>query len=505
MKQRIILALLIVFAAFTSCSDDNELMQAPTISGVEDAYTLLEGAKLELNPTFKNIENATFLWHLNGQVVATTQSYLFDKTNPGEYNLVLKVSNEGGVAEYPTTIVVGPKDFTFDAVAHTLLSIELPDYVKDNGAIEWEVLSSASELYRFSQMAVESEEEGEKGESHLFVAAEAGEYLLQLTSGDIKGEVTIVVGENEKEVSPYFAYALDYMPAPGQFVNKLPKYEDGDTQDDMNAKVAESIVGEDASMITLGGWGGYVTMGFDHTIVNVAGKMDFRIDGNAFGANANPKPNAPFGGSCEPGIILVSYDANGNGKADDEWYEIAGSGNFTGENENFYQMGIDNGNDMATHRDFEMTYHKPKVETPANITDYIFWTNNKGGKGYKFKHHFHKQSYYPLWVKDETITFKGIRLAENGIDESGQGNYFVLYGFNYGYVDNYPNRDDRSAIDIDWAIDKNGNKANLPGIDFVKIYNGVDQENGWLGEASTEVARGNDLHLLGISINTIAE
>lgn len=54
-------------------------------------------------------------------------------------------------------------------------------------------------------------------------------------------------------------------------------------------------------MITLGGFGGYVVMGFDHTIMNVAGKRDFRVLGNAFYADANPNPNAPEGGSCEPG------------------------------------------------------------------------------------------------------------------------------------------------------------------------------------------------------------
>ena len=31
------------------------------------------------------------------------------------------------------------------------------------------------------------------------------------------------------------------------------------------------------------------------------------------------------GGSSEPGIVLVSKDTNGNGLADDEWYELAGS------------------------------------------------------------------------------------------------------------------------------------------------------------------------------------
>ena len=66
--------------------------------------------------------------------------------------------------------------------------------------------------------------------------------------------------------------------------------------------------------------------GFDHTIENKAGLRDFRVLANAFQAAANPHPNAPLGGSCEPGVIMVAYDKNHNGYPDDdEWYEIAGS------------------------------------------------------------------------------------------------------------------------------------------------------------------------------------
>ena len=274
-------------------------------------------------------------------------------------------------------------------------------------------------------------------------------------------------------------------------MNKMPEYKEGNTHEDMVAKVAEALVGEDARMITLGGWGGYVIMGFDHTIVNVSGKKDFRIEGNGF---AN---------SSEPGIVMVSYDANGNGKADDEWYEIKGSANFTAENEEWYQLALDNGNDVNTYRDYEMTYHRPKVETTVALKDYLRWTNNKGKEGYKEKNSFHRQSYYPLWVKDDKITFSGIRLAESGIDESGEGNYFVLKTFKYGYADNFPNRDNGSTFDIDWAVDKEGEKVNLPGIHFVKVQTGVDQENGWIGENSTEVARGTDLHVKGEIIETL--
>ncbi len=53
--------------------------------------------------------------------------------------------------------------------------------------------------------------------------------------------------------------------------------------------------------------------------------------------------------------------------------------------------------------------------------------------------------------------------------------------FRYGYADNEINSYDDSSIDISWAVDASGNSVNLPGVDYIKIYTGVNQENGWLG------------------------
>lgn len=77
-------------------------------------------------------------------------------------------------------------------------------------------------------------------------------------------------------------------------------------------------------MVSLGGFGGYIVVGFDHTIENKSGLCDFRVLGNAFYANG-----ASDYGSSEPGVIQVCYDANGNGLPDDGWYEIAGSSYLT--------------------------------------------------------------------------------------------------------------------------------------------------------------------------------
>jgi len=198
-----------------------------------------------------------------------------------------------------------------------------------------------------------------------------------------------------------------------------------------------------------------------------------------------------FLNNAEPGIIMVAYDKNKNGIPDeDEWYEIAGS----------------EYNNPATIKNYEITYYKPTQEldeATGNIKEYVRWTDNQGNSGWKSKISFHTQSYYAKWFNGETMTFKGTLLPNNAVDVNGAGNNWQLKAFDWGYADNHPNANDLSAIDIDWAVDKNGNKVKLPGIDFVKVYTGSNQEAGWLGETSTEVAGAIDLHLAGIKINTI--
>ncbi len=342
----------------------------------------------------------------------------------------------------------------------------------------------------------------------LFLAAEPGEYTIRALSNEYAVDITINVTLGAQP-NPYIAKVFDYVPGIGQFTNTMPKYDTGDTQKTMNTKVQNTIAGPSGSMITLGGCGGYVTIGFDHTIMNREDLCDFRIEGNAFKASSNPYhpsdgSEPPYGGSCEPGVVFVAYDKNGNGKPDDnEWYEIAGSGYESAEEEPWYDhIHDDGGMDTDVYRNYAITYKKPTSEPTGDVPEYIEWSDNQGYSGWLPKNQFHSQSYYPQWLPGNSYTLRGTRLGQNAMDESGSGNYFVLYAYSYGYVDNFPNNDPRSAIDIDWAVDKKGNKVHLPGIDFVKIQNGVNQVNGWLGECSTEVAKGYDLHLLGKEISS---
>lgn len=293
----------------------------------------------------------------------------------------------------------------------------------------------------------------------------------------------IIVTQEKTPYNKYISKVLEFRPAVGQFMNEIPEYTPGNTAANMLQKANESLVGSNSTMITLGGYGGYVVFGFDHTIPNLNGR-DFKVLGNAFFGNDASDPRS---GSCEPGIIMVAYDRNKNGKPDnDEWYEIAGSEYFKN----------------TTIKEYSITYHKPdenKIPVPGTEfwqtdVEYIKWSDNLGNQGFKTKNTFHVQSYYPLWFTGASSSFSGTRLANNFFDQNGDGSYWVGKSYEYGYADNAPNSDEASNIDISWAVDRSGKYVKLPGIDFIKIYTGVNQEAGWVGEVSTEVAGAYDLH-----------
>jgi hypothetical protein len=246
--------------------------------------------------------------------------------------------------------------------------------------------------------------------------------------------------------SPYISKVFDYCPAPGQHINKLPQYDSGDTREIMIQKVENSIKGNTRELISLGDFGGYVVFGFDHTIINVQNKNDFKIWGNA------------FSGSSEPGIVMVAYDSNKNGLPDDTWFELAGS-----------------------------EYHKPETTKNYQIT------YNKS------------EANYPKWISENSLVFEGTKLQDNGIDESGNGSYWVRSAYDWGYADNQPNNSELSELDIDWAVDKNGNPVALEGIDFVKVCTGVHQICGWTGEGSTDITGAEDLNFLNVGTAAVLQ
>lgn len=283
----------------------------------------------------------------------------------------------------------------------------------------------------------------------------------RVQTGDIPGHLCRVTGEYrlspdttkpepQPTYSPYLSRVYEYRPAMGQFINELPKYEAGDDAEAMCRKCEAAIANNAGKLVCLGGWGGYITFGFDHAVENKEGK-DLQILGNAFYMSGSTEY-----GSSEPGIVLVSRDDNGNGKPDDRWYELKAC---------LYD-------DPQAQHTYSRTYTR---------------------EGDTLQNPFHKQPYYPQWIEEDSITFYGALLPSQTTKIGTQTVQRIL---EYGYVDNKPNTDiDGTSFDISWAVDENGNSVTLDKIDFVRVYTAVDEVLGMTGELSTEISGAIDLHI----------
>ncbi|WP_409416558.1 hypothetical protein [Flavobacterium sp. PS2] len=315
-----------------------------------------------------------------------------------------------------------------------------------------------------------------------FIALYSGAYELTLNvSADGKkgSKKTLVnVTKETKNYNPYITAIYDFDPAPGMFANDLFKI--GFTKEDIMrvalGRINETSVGYP---LDLGGFGGSIIVGFDHTVINNAGQKDFRV----YGGDLTDKGNPPA-----PGLLFVAYDKNGNGKPDDdEWYEIIGS-QHTKEN---------------TTKNFKITYHKPAIGKPVVVSgpndpfidrEHIYCENNNS-ETYYLPRSKTKKEYYPAWTTQNTAVYEGTRLNVKFTPlRPGQTTLWNFESPEWGYV-NAVNPD----IDIDWAVDKNGNKANLPGINFIKIVNCVSEPMGLCHQQSsmaTRFAGAADLHIL---------
>jgi hypothetical protein len=251
--------------------------------------------------------------------------------------------------------------------------------------------------------------------------------------------------------NPKALNAFGFMPGPGQFVNSLPSAGFTPLGAATPASVKTAVQGEvsaaqsGAWIFSLGGYGGYLITGFDHSVANTGG-WELSIKGNA------------FGDWTEPGVVWVSRDDNGNDIPDDTWYEIKGSKH----------------GDPAVKQQYAVTWIKP--ENIRNVADARganmspgIWVDNLGGtgtypKGYPFMRSETGQDlgYYTL-----TGTFLSQATANQGAT---------------GYVDLV----DPQRYKISDAIQLDGTPANLAYIDFVKVQCAEHEQYTPFGEISTE-------------------
>lgn len=465
-------------------------LEVPTVSiAGKESIMMAVGGELSLNATIRETSLETlFFWSVNGERVAEDLTYIFNAYEVGRYEITASASNEDGAHSDTITVdVVNPEDMPFvweferDAY-HTVAGRKL--LIKPSKTVE------AEESVNYNWLVEESGQVGD-AEQFVFMADAAGEYHITATATAERGgeDVTIshdfVITVYEEGAFDRAATAaskadwnkvFDYTPAPGQFINETKTGGFDGTQTTREAAIAyaEARMGEVdrdgnpyPNWVSLGGFGGYIVVGFDHSISN-SGDYDLGILGNS------------FSGSSEPGIVWVMQDENGNGLPDDTWYELAGS--ETGKE--------------STIQNYAVTYYRPSGACMP-----VQWTDNLGNSGeVDYLKQFHRQDYYyPHWIEEDSYTLRGTCLEPRNYDASGNGSYWVNAEYDWGYVDNFSPTDrvgegdnsnavaNTNHFKISNAIDCDGEPINLEYIDFVKVQCAVNAKSGWLGELSTEV------------------
>ena len=459
-----------------------------TIAGSKQ-QTVAIGTNINLNASVRNSSLETSLaWSINGEMVSGDSSYTFSADAIGNYTITASATNDDGTHSDSVEIrVLNAEDMPF-----------VWEFASENYHIvvgrkllitPSETSSEDSVTYRWMQVG---REEPIGNDSRLiFTAESAGEYIITATAttekecemNTITHEFAITVYEEGVFYRPKSGASkadwnkvYEYTPAPGQFINetKTGGFDGSQTTPEAAIASAESRMSEVdrdgnpyPNWVSLGGFGGYIVVGFDHSIDN-SGDYDIGILGNS------------FSGSSEPGSVWVMQDANGNGLPDDTWYELAGS--ETGKAE--------------TIQNYAVTYYRPSGTMMP-----VLWIDNLGNSGeIDYLTQFHRQDYYyPLWIESDSYTLTGTCLAPRNYDASGNGSYWVNAEYDWGYVDNFSSIDrltgDENAtadananhFKISNAIDFECQPIHLDYIDFVKVQVGVNAKSGWLGELSTEV------------------
>ena len=305
--------------------------------------------------------------------------------------------------------------------------------------------------------------------SFTFTPSKIGNYTILLkVSNETGSDIKTLQISAFSNLSPYISRVFDYQYAPGQHASIIPPNWTG-----------EDFVGQPwtgiKSYTSLGGWGGYIIAGFDHDVKNV-----YNVD---FGIFTQP------GAGSEPAVVFVMNDANGDGIPNDgEWAEIKGS----------------EYNNAETIHNYQVTYYKPGAN--GNVT----WKDNHGLGGELIPLFDSGSWWWSGYGSRTEVIFTGVKLPKayiNNSTQQGIENWILRLGmFTNGYAECYNNLDYNTSLkanlfDISNAVDKDGNKANLLAIRFIKVQSGVFQISGWLNELSTEVSGAVDLSLIEYAPN----
>lgn len=431
-----------------------------------------------------DIKGFSVEWKVDGRSVATGFSYTFESSEKGEFSVEVEAKNADGsdVRRFSITVVDElPVIVEFPSMTFFTKSTERYTFPGRPVCLV-PVIGGEATTFIWTVNGVRQECDTSM---FSFSSDTPGRYNVALTvNGGATASVTVEVvdaaeASRQRPGSSATVRVLEYVPAPGQFIGDISTgaMTGMELTHEAACKWAEGRL-KDGAYVSLGGFGGYIILSLDHSIVRGETGYDFSVTGNAFF-----REGTDTGGSSEPGIIYVMQDVNGNGLPDDEWFELRGSDTDTPD----------------TRRDYAVTYYRPAAPG-MNVQ----WTDNYGATGsIDYLSDYHPQPYYyPSWIPVTSYTLRGTCLKARTVQDPLTG-LWDNNPFGWGYADNMgSDLISSSSSDggghpvgfrISNAVYPDGKPVRLLYIDFIKIQTGVNAKAGWIGEVSTEVLGLTDL------------
>lgn len=328
-----------------------------------------------------------------------------------------------------------------------------------------------------------------------------------------------------------------FLPAPGQFVNEGATGSGwGGPFTASGASTLKNLVeGYVTTGVSLGSFGGYAVLDFGEIVYDdddhyVSGGI-YNDPNNAYGVDFTLFGNA-MSTWAEPGCVQVSKDG-------EEWFDLAGSlhyqtpsttaGGAIWDYTAVYTHPEEAENTTGVAVPYTSTY-KTRPTSTATTESGTVGVNN-----------WHRHSYFPLYnnyfvalnnrtaaldgllnpISGLTMTDFGAYQAEtsssramltlNGVrlvapKTTNGGNSTAPDDYLFGYFDCHPNglrsgaqvnpyttgrtgndNSNGDPMDISWAVDEDGQPVELDAIRYVRVYTGVMQMNGIMGESSSEL------------------
>ena len=288
----------------------------------EEGYIVPVGVDLELKPEVINSENTEYTWTVYGEKKSDQKDFIFNSSKIGMYEVVLIAKNADGEGVLKFNVkVCTSEEMPFEWMWETEtfnLTIGRTAFIRSywiknafDATYSWQV-DGSDEIVQTGHECLFAYKPETQG-THPVTVTMKNQYIERKKTFTVNVYPPVQPRPITATSKATADHGYFFLLAPAQHVNRgnsetvIPFAN----QAAVNAFIYDHP-GSTEFGASLGAWGGYLMVGFDHSVEN-SGAYDLAIKGNQ------------FPGWSEPGIVWVMQDENGDGEPNDTWCELKGS------------------------------------------------------------------------------------------------------------------------------------------------------------------------------------